>query len=118
MSAFAWATDFKEIEGFSKRHQSSLEYVESTKKFLSTMLCVSESTISETPPNDCIHQSEEHYKKTAQGADAWLGFVTNSSPLSRSALTLSSSYYVVLLPCVLVRRTSFRTGVSVLTNST
>lgn len=77
MGAFAYAPDFKKhIENFSKRHESSLEYIKTTKMFLSTMLGISEEKISETEEDKCLLASREFYKENTQDNDAWLAFVS------------------------------------------
>ncbi|KAG6843380.1 hypothetical protein H0H87_005260, partial [Tephrocybe sp. NHM501043] len=83
MLAVARSPSFKEVEIFSKRHESSLKYVKESRKTLVSKLGVPEDVIDDTPRSKNLEQSEKFYKDAVGEDDAYL------------------AYYVVLLPCIL-----------------
>jgi len=104
MLAVARSPNFKDVENFGPRHDSSLGYVRESKKTLISMLGVSEDIIVNTPRSKCLDASEKYYMNSVQDEDAFFAFVSSCS--DNLTLNLLNRYYVVLLPCVLVGHAS------------
>ncbi|KAG6843489.1 hypothetical protein H0H87_003921 [Tephrocybe sp. NHM501043] len=78
MLAVARSPNFKDVEIFAKRHESSLEYVKESKKTLISKLGVPEDVIAATPRSKNLGQSEKFYMDAVREDDAYLAFVLPS----------------------------------------
>jgi thiaminase len=76
MTAVAATPNFKDLETFEFRHNSSIEYIAKLKEICITMLGISESTLESTPRSVQLDASERFYKDSLRNEDALLGFVS------------------------------------------
>jgi len=91
MVAVAASPNFKDVEKFGFRHESSIEYVNKLKEICITMLGIPESTIDATLRSVQLDASENFYKTSIRQEDALLGFVSTASGNLKSNAEIGST---------------------------
>jgi len=76
MISVAATPSFKDVEKFSKRHDSTLDYINKLKNICTTWLGLPESTIDNTSRSNQIDASENFYMTSVRQHDPLLGFVS------------------------------------------